>query len=372
MPSSSIQSMKQRTFLKPTNEAEFYRELKSEVHERLGRTKKQLGPNFWFYLKAGNWILLSWGTYLLILFGIIPSNLALYAAMLATLAGLLFGFSIGHEASHRLLSRRPLVNHIAHYLSFLTIGVDPLLWGLRHIRSHHIFPNVDGSDIDIDKNPLLRLSPAHPWEAKHQFQHIYAPIAYSLALAHSVFYGDWVYLVSKEYEWMRRGVSLPVLWISFVLFKLAHFSLLIIIPCLFLDYSCWTIIGSYFLCGAISSLVFIVMLVGTHFFEEAAYPQSNAAGMLPTSWAVHNLSTSCDWNPNSKFARFISGGANCHAANHLFPNICHIHYGKITPIIRSVTEKYGLMYHERTLLEMIYSHFRHLKQLSIKPGSISD
>ncbi len=41
-------------------------------------------------------------------------------------------------------------NQVLHFFSFLTIGIDPQLWGLRHLRSHHLYANVEGSDIDID------------------------------------------------------------------------------------------------------------------------------------------------------------------------------------------------------------------------------
>ena len=106
------------------------------------------------------------------------------------------------------------------------------------------------------------------------------------------------------------------------------------------------------------------MLVGTHFFLEAEYPTAGEEGKLADSWATHNLKTSCDWNPDSPIARFFSGGANCHAAHHLFPNVCHIHYGKITPLIKSIADKHKVTYHHKSLLEMVKSHYLHLKKLS--------
>lgn len=359
--------MEKLQFTKAENEVAFHNEIKQEVYSLLGHDRSLIGPDLWFWSKATFWFVVCWGSYFLVVSQSVVGASAFFLTMLFQIAGLLFGFSIGHEASHRIISRTNWINHVFHFFSFLTVGVDPRLWGLRHIKSHHIYPNVEGSDIDIDKNPLLRLSPCHPWKPMYKYQHIYAPLAYSLALIHSVCWGDWVYLLSKEYEWIRDGESKRKLWATFLLFKALHFFMLLVLPSIFLPYSFIQIFLFYLLFGAISSLIFIVMLVGTHFFLEASYPSPDD-GKLSTSWAIHNLSTSCDWNPNSAVARFLSGGANCHAAHHLFPNICHVHYGKINPVIEKVTKKYGVPYHSKSLWEMMVSHFAHLKKMGERPA----
>jgi linoleoyl-CoA desaturase len=91
------------------------------------------------------------------------------------------------------------------------------------------------------------------------------------------------------------------------------------------DFSIGSIILTYATTPAFTLLIFVIMLVGTHFFYEAEYYQP-ASNELESSWAVHQLKTSCDWNPTNKFARYLSGGSNCHAAHHLFPDIYHTNY----------------------------------------------
>ncbi len=278
------------------------------------------------------------------------------------IAGLLVGFSLGHDASHNTAFKNKSANQILHFFSFLSVGIDPLLWGLRHIRSHHVYANVEGSDIDIDKNPFLRLAPSHHWTKKHRYQHLYAPFVYMLALVHSVFMGDWIYLFSKDYDWMRKGVNKKALFIRFFLFKICYFTLVLGLPILFSGFSFWTVLLTYLSTSAFTSLMFVIMLVGTHFFSEANYYES-IESELESSWAVHQLKTSCDWNPNSKLAQFISGGANCHAAHHLFPNICHTNYDRINHLIEEMTQSYQFPYHKKTLPDMIRSHFKHLYQM---------
>ena len=253
------------------------------------------------------------------------------------ISGLLVGFSLGHDASHNTAFKSKSANQVLHFFSFLTVGIDPLLWGLRHIRSHHLYANVEGSDIDIDKNPFLRLAPSHNWKNKHKYQHIYAPFVYMLALVHSVFMGDWIYLFSSDYNWMRKGVTKKNLYIRFFLFKIFYFALVLVMPTLLSDFSFGFVLFTYISTSAFTSLIFVIMLVGTHFFYEANYYESNNSE-LESSWAVHQLKTSCDWNPNSKLAQFVSGGANCHAAHHLFPNICHTNYDRINELIEKATK----------------------------------
>ena len=352
--------MNNRKFNSSKNEKEFYKVLRARVYLELSHIDFKRGKKE-FWLKGVFWTLLSYGAYFLLL--ITANGLVFWVAFLVfQLAGLLIGFSYGHDASHNTPFKHKSANQVLHFFSFLTVGIDPLLWGLRHIRSHHLYANVEGSDIDIDKNPLLRLAPSHPWTRKHALQHIYAPFVYMLTLLHSIFLKDWVYLFSKEYSWMRKGVRRLELYIRYFLFKIFYFNLVIVIPVLISDFSIFFILTTYLCTTAFTSLVFVIMLVGTHFFYEAEYYDFKD-DKLASSWAVHQLKTSCDWNPNNKIARFLSGGSNCHAAHHLFPNICHTHYHRINAIIERTTQEFSFPYHKKTLPKMMISHFRHLKRM---------
>ncbi|WP_299617168.1 fatty acid desaturase [uncultured Tenacibaculum sp.] len=352
--------MENPKFISSTKEKQFFTTLREKVFYQLGYNNSKFG-DFNFWAKGIFWCFVSYFSYSALFFT--HSHLAFWCFFLMfQISGLLIGFSFGHDASHNTAFRNKDANQVLHFFCFLTVGIDPLLWGLRHIRSHHLYANVEGSDIDIDKNPFLRLAPSHPWSKKHKYQHIYAPFVYMLALLHSVFMGDWIYLFSKEYSWMREGVSKNQLYIRFFLFKILYFSLVLFIPFAYSNVSFQFVTLTYITTSAFTSLLFVVMLVGTHFFLEASYYECEN-NELNSSWAIHQLKTSCDWNPNSKFARFLSGGSNCHAAHHLFPNICHTNYDKINSIIEETTKEYGYPYHKKTLLNMMISHFKHLKKM---------
>jgi linoleoyl-CoA desaturase len=353
--------MKAKYFNKSKEEQAFFLELKKRVNEKLKGKNIHYG-DFRFWSKGLFWTMICYFSYSAIFMNSINKIEFWLLFVIFQLAGLLIGFSFGHDASHNTAFKNKKWNSILHFFSFLTIGIDPLLWGLRHIRSHHLYANVEGSDIDIDKNPFLRLSPTHPRQSKHKYQAFYAPFVYMFTLLHSIFMSDWVYLFSNEYHWMKKGIPKIELYFRFISYKLFYFSIVLFFPLLYSNFSSVYVILTYLTASAFTSLIFIIMLVGTHFFDGADYPQPEGE-FLEHTWAVHQLSTSCDWNANDSWARFLSGGSNCHAAHHLFPNICHTNYSEINDIIMNTTEEFNLPYHHKTLLEMMFSHFKHLNRM---------
>jgi linoleoyl-CoA desaturase len=78
--------------------------------------------------------------------------------------------------------------------------------------------------------------------------------------------------------------------------------------------------------------------------------------------------TSLDWSPYSAIATFVAGGANAHAAHHLFPNVSHAHYGAITRIIAETAVEFGVPHNVSTLPRMVRSHFRFLRRMARMQG----
>jgi len=67
---------------------------------------------------------------------------------------------------------------------------------------------------------------------------------------------------------------------------------------------------------------------------------------------------------NSKFVTWFTGGLNYQVEHHLFPNICHVHYPKIAPIVRQTAEEYGIPYQAHpTFGAAVADHFRLLRHL---------
>lgn len=301
--------------------------------------------------------------YLLTLSGRLGAVGTVFSATACGLFVLLLVTNIAHDAAHDALSGNKKFDRFVHTLVFSLLGSNAYLWRLRHVKSHHNFPNVNGCDVDIDENPFIRLSPNHPGRWYQAFQHLYAPLIYAMVALHSIFVQDLIYLFKKRLANLHDIRHPPYQYVLFVLTKIAYFGLMLALPMALLDFAWWQVLIGYLFVTAVQSIVFAFMLIGTHFTEETAFPTLNEEGYLPHSWADHALLTSMDWLPRSWLANFISGGANAHAAHHLFPNVSHVHYIAISGIIRKTAAEFGKPYKEAGLGQMTASHFRLLRRL---------
>jgi linoleoyl-CoA desaturase len=59
------------------------------------------------------------------------------------LSGMLLAFNVSHDACHGTFSKNKSVNYWLYHLSFNMQGTNAYLWKIRHIASHHVFPNVN-------------------------------------------------------------------------------------------------------------------------------------------------------------------------------------------------------------------------------------
>jgi fatty acid desaturase len=87
-------------------------------------------------------------------------------------------------------------------------------------------------------------------------------------------------------------------------------------------------------CGPWFHFAFTLPLVSTHIAEEIAFPQADEGGYVDGCWETHQLATSMDYSPDSRLANWLLGAVNAHAAHHLFPEVCHVHYVALSKIIR--------------------------------------
>jgi linoleoyl-CoA desaturase len=89
---------------------------------------------------------------------------------------------------------------------------------------------------------------------------------------------------------------------------------------------------------------------------------------LQTEWHIHQLNTTSDFARNNHFLNWYVGGLNFQIEHHLFPNICHIHYTKIAPIVERTAKEFGVTYNLKpSFRSALMSHIIRLKELG-KPN----
>jgi linoleoyl-CoA desaturase len=138
---------------------------------------------------------------------------------------------------------------------------------------------------------------------------------------------------------------------------------MIVLPALFIDVKLIIILSAFFILTLFGSLIIILVLLSTHVGEDANFPEPDENNVMPHSWSYHQVLTASDFSTNNTSINFLFGGFNHHVIHHLFPNICHIHYPKLTPILKELALKYGVPYRcEKYLIVAVFSHFKLLKR----------
>ena len=287
-------------------------------------------------------------------------------AALAGLFGFMFLASFCHDAAHGALSRKPWANRLIVAFGFGLFGVSGALWRWRHVRLHHMFPNVAGTDIDGEGSSMIRLAPHDPWLPHHRLQPYYAPFLYMLVFSHLAWVEDWAHRAraraASPAEFTRTSAD-----IELVAVKLIHALATLALPWLILQPPLWGLLLGYLAYSGVSSILFVVVAAGTHLSEEAEFVGPEAADEIAHGWAEHQLLTSVDWAPENALAVALTGGANAHTAHHLFPDAAHCHNAALSRIVSETAARHGLTHNLTSFAGMLGSHFAYLVRLSRRP-----
>jgi linoleoyl-CoA desaturase len=76
-----------------------------------------------------------------------------------------------------------------------------------------------------------------------------------------------------------------------------------------------------------------------------------------------------DFAPNNLLLSWFVGGLNYQIEHHLFPQVCHIHYRAISPLVRETCQEFGIRYNVHpSFMSGLASHYRWLRRLALAEG----
>ena len=274
------------------------------------------------------------------------------------------GMSVMHDANHGSYSKSKTVNLIMGYLIHF-IGGSATNWKLQHNVLHHSYTNISGMDEDIDLDPLMRFSPDQKRKKFHRFQHIYAWVLYGFMTISWALDKDFQQL----FRYKRKGL-LKIHKINFskslsflICSKLFYYVYMLFLP-IIVSPSWWMALVGFFVMHFIAGFVLAIVFQCAHVLENTDYPKPKEGGNMEHNWFAHQLHTTSNFASNSRFFSWFVGGLNFQVEHHLFPNICHVHYKKLSPIVKKTALEFGYPYHSfATFFEALRCHTRHLKQL---------
>ncbi len=282
--------------------------------------------------------------------------------LLMGLSVLLTAFNISHDAAHGVAVKSKFWNKFLFSLSFNLQGNNAYVWGKNHNESHHLYTNVEGSDIDVLNNPLFRMTETQELKWFHRYQFIYAPFLYLLYSINWFFFRETLMLLNYSSRTIKIEIPKKEV-IKLITYKLLYIGYMIILPIYLLPFGWETVLLAFLLNHFMVSLLFVGVLGVSHLSDYVEHPVPDQNNKLNMSWPKLQMCTSVDYNADSRFFNWTLGGFNAHALHHLLPNICHVHYIKILPIFRALAQKHGLTYMEMPYRKSLASHFRFLKRM---------
>jgi linoleoyl-CoA desaturase len=289
---------------------------------------------------------------------IVPLSLVMGIGM----AGI--GMGVMHDAAHGSFSKRNWLNKLFGSTMYL-IGGNTFNWKVQHNVLHHTYTNIEGFDEDIEPKGSLRLSKQTPLKKIHRFQHIYAFFLYCfLTLSRTVSELGRLISYNKRGLTAQLGSTPKKEVVKLIVSKVLYFVIILGLPLIFSSLSWIFILLGFFIMHVTAGLLMATVFQMAHLVEEAEQPLPDQEGVIHNEWMIHELETTANFSRKNRVFGWLIGGLNFQVEHHLFPNICHVHYQAISPIVESTARQFGVRYNEnRTFFGAIRSHLRLLKSL---------
>jgi linoleoyl-CoA desaturase len=355
--------MKVKTKFPNANGANFYGEVRKRVHKDFSDRNLDMNANGLMWLKAAIFLSLFIALYFIILLvNLSGTVLALLTITLGVVCAFI-GFNVCHDAIHGAFSANKKTNK-ALSLIFHLVGANPYVWNITHNVVHHTYTNIPGHDEDIEIAPgLIRISEEDEHRPHQRFQQWYAFPLYGLASLSWVFRKDFKKFFQKRIG-ARENVHPKIEYFNLFFYKALYYTLFIVLPLIFMQLVWWQVILGFVLLHLAQGVTMGLVFQLAHVVEGTAFPLPNESGNMEEAWAEHQMRTTANFATHSPAAAFFLGGLNRQIEHHLFPKICHVHYGRVSVIVKQTALEFGIPYHENsTFVAALASHYRMLKTM---------
>lgn len=278
------------------------------------------------------------------------------------------GMTVMHDALHGSYSKNKFVNQLMGNSIYL-LGANANVWKIQHNLHHHTYTNIHGKDEDINTKVVIRLCKHTPRKAFHAYQHLYVWFLYglmTLLMFSNDFYKLLMYHKAGEFKGKRSNIDRE--YTTLVGLKLVYVFFMLVLPVLVTPLLWWQVLIGFLIMHLTAGFILSTIFQMAHIVEGTDQPLPNAEGNMENEWAIHQLSTTANFARNNRLLNWFIGGLNFQIEHHLFPNISHVHYRKISEIVEKTAAEFQLPYNVKpTFGDAIYSHIKALKQLGARP-----
>lgn len=339
---------------------EFFRTLRGRVNQYFDENGITKYANFNMKFKTAFMLAIYFIPLLVLMVGL-PTTvwvvLSMWVLMGFGMSGI--GLSVMHDANHGAYSQNKSVNKVLGFLLNF-IGGYHENWKIQHNVLHHTYTNVEGYDQDIQNN-LMRFSPSRPMKKAYRYQAFYAPFLYSLMTIYWLIGKDYKQVVDYDKRNMleAQGLTLKKAVRELLIHKSWYLIITLIIPIFTTQVGWGYILLGFLIMHLICGLLLALIFQPAHVITETSFVNSEKEKQIQNSWAIHQLQTTSNFAHGSRLFSWFVGGLNYQIEHHLFPNICHIHYRAIAPIVKQTAAEYNIPYYEhKTFGGALLSHFK--------------
>jgi len=356
------------TFAKQDN-LKFFRTLNAKVNNYFKENNIQKTGNWKLYVKTIILFTVFLAPYFLI---ITLTNMPFWLFLLLSIvlgigmAGI--GMNVMHDGNHGSYSNKNWINKFMGGTIYILAG-NVYNWQVQHNVLHHTYTNIHGHDEDLDAGRIIRFTKDAKWYSFHRFQHYYSVFLYGLLTFNWALTTDFKQMRAYLKRKLSYGEakSTKILWKTLVITKIIYFSVWIVLP-IVIGITWWKVLIGFFVMHYTAGLILSIVFQLAHVVHETENPKPNDSGEMENTWAIHQLFTTVNFAPKNWIVNWYTGGLNHQIEHHLFPNISHIHYGKIAKLVKETAQDCNLPYHEyKTMRSAVIAHFKHLKDLGMQP-----
>ncbi|MCH2230765.1 MAG: acyl-CoA desaturase [Crocinitomicaceae bacterium] len=347
------------------DQPEFFKVVRKRVNAHFKEKNISKYANFNMKFKTFFMITMYFTPLVLMLTGIVNSvwpMMAMWVIMGFGMSGI--GLSVMHDANHSAYSKNETVNKVVGFiLNF--IGGYPANWRMQHNVLHHSFTNIDGYDEDIEKKGIMRFSPNQKRLGFFKFQIFYAPFLYGILTTYWLLVKDFEQIVRYDKKGLleAQGLTKGKAIIEIIFHKIWYIALTLVLPIYLLDVAWWQVLLGFLLMQFISGMILALIFQPAHVVGETEFFVAEDGG-VENNWAIHQMKTTSNFANGSLVFSWLIGGLNYQIEHHLFPNICHVHYKDIAPIVKQTAKEFGVpYYHNKTFYSALVSHFTLLNEL---------
>lgn len=326
-----------------------FRELRAEI-ARHGWTRK---PTRRTVLELGAHLATMTGG--IALSAVATGTIAYGIGIILATAGMMGVASNTHTSSHHATSDRRWINEaLTLFGCSFVLGLSATYWWDKHLK-HHAAPNVHGDDEDASFAPWFALTDREVNAAgragRTYYRHVQCfvfPIAIALNAPNMQKNG--VVFLCQEIR--RRHGRRMVLWLD-ALGLAGHFGLNTALP--YYLWGCWGLAPYALRLIAFSYAMFA-------FFGPAHLPgEAVAMERAPTMRGLPFLLAATVNFRAGWIGRWLASGLDDQIEHHMFPDISHVHYRALRPLVKEFCRTQGLPYRRMPWTRALRSALRVLR-----------